>query len=224
MVLSNTDILLHLHHTGKVVIDPFEPKNLSTSSYDVSLGEWYFEETKGYDRQIYNPWSEKETRRVWGEAKKAIPLRKAKPLNYESIEGVNPDDLVILISPGATILAHTLEFIGGRGNITTKMQARSSMGRNFIEVCKCAGWGDVGFINRWTMEITNNSRYHSIPLVVGRRVAQIVFLETNPNVESSYEKEGKYQMGKTLAELKAKWSPEMMLPKLYLDREIHPVE
>ena len=23
------------------------------------------------------------------------------------------------------------------------MKARSSLGRNFIEVCKCAGWGDV---------------------------------------------------------------------------------
>lgn len=58
------------------------------------------------------------------------------------------------------------------------MKARSSLGRNFIEICKCAGWGDVGYVNRWTMEITNNSRYYTIPLVVGRRVAQIVFFET----------------------------------------------
>lgn len=31
-----------------------------------------------------------------------------------------------------------------RKTVTTMMKARSSMGRNFIEVCKCAGWGDIG--------------------------------------------------------------------------------
>lgn len=60
------------------------------------------------------------------------------------------------------------------------MKARSSIGRNFIEVCKCAGWGDVGYINRWTMEITNNSSHYAIPLVVGRRIGQIIFFETGP--------------------------------------------
>jgi hypothetical protein len=40
---------------------------------------------------------------------------------------------------GKTILGHTNEFLGGRGSVTTMMKARSSMGRNFIEVCKCAG-------------------------------------------------------------------------------------
>ena len=29
------------------------------------------------------------------------------------------------------------------------------------------------------MEITNNSRHYSIPLVVGRRVAQIVFFDSD---------------------------------------------
>ena len=90
------------------------------------------------------------------------------------------------------------QYIGGRETVTTMMKARSSMGRNFIAVCKasadlffcnlffvsnhcyqCAGWGDIGYINRWTMEITNNSRYYSIPLVVGRRIAQIVFFDSD---------------------------------------------
>jgi dCTP deaminase len=94
------------------------------------------------------------------------------------LKGIKPSDELIWIFPGETILAHTQQFLGGRKNVTTMMKARSSMGRNFIEVCKCAGWGDVGYYNRWTMEITNNSLHYSIPLVVGRRVAQIVFFET----------------------------------------------
>ena len=111
------------------------------------------------------------------------------------------------------------------------MKARSSLGRNFIEVCKvsvtcypywqqCAGWGDVGYVNRWTMEITNNSRYYSIPLVVGRRIAQIVFFNTEGIVDNSYESSGKYQTSSDTSSLMASWSPREMLPKMYLDKEI----
>jgi hypothetical protein len=65
------------------------------------------------------------------------------------------------------------------------MKARSTWGRNFITVCKCAGWGDVGYVNRWTMEIANSSRNKHIPLVVGRRIAQIVFFEVEPILDQS---------------------------------------
>ena len=122
--------------------------------------------------------------------------------------------------PGETILAHTQEFIGGKNHITTLMKARSSTGRNFIEVCKCAGWGDVGYVNRWTMEITNNSKNYIIPLVVGRRIAQIVFFETGPIREKDYAASGKYASSTNLAELKKSWKPEMMLPRLWADRDI----
>ena len=70
------------------------------------------------------------------------------------------------------------------------------------------------------MELTNNSRHYAIPLVVGRRIAQIIFFETGPILESDYTKTGKYQTVGTLDEMKAAWKPESMLPKLYKDREI----
>lgn len=137
------------------------------------------------------------------------------------LEGIAKDDLIIWISPGETILAHTNEFLGGRKSVTTMMKARSSLGRNFIEVCKCAGWGDVGYVNRWTMEITNNSRHYAIPLVIGRRVAQIVFFDTEGTLEDrSYTDTGKYQSGKDLQKLKEDWRPENMLPRMYNDREV----
>ncbi|MEK9184854.1 MAG: hypothetical protein AAB866_01665, partial [Patescibacteria group bacterium] len=134
--------------------------------------------------------------------------------------GISPEDKIILIEPGETILAHTNEFIGGKNHITTMMKARSSLGRNFIEICKCAGWGDVGYVNRWTMEITNNSRHYAIPLVVGRRVAQIIFFETGEILSGDYTKTGKYQTHQNMAKMKKEWKPESMLPKLYTDRDI----
>ncbi|MDD5152606.1 MAG: hypothetical protein PHS95_01230 [Candidatus Pacebacteria bacterium] len=220
MALSDKTILEQMKK-GDIVIEPFKKENLATSSYDVSLGEWYFrEQPSKYNNLIYNIWSKAHTDHVWGT--KAIRAEKAKEVFKKfkfKWEGIKPNDKVILIQPGETILAHTDEFIGGREHITTMMKARSSLGRNFIEVCKCAGWGDVGYTNRWTMEITNNSRHYAIPIVVGRRIAQIIFFETGPILKSDYTKTGKYQKASSFASMKASWKPEDMLPKLYNDRE-----
>ncbi|MFQ5540695.1 MAG: hypothetical protein ACE5F4_00360 [Candidatus Paceibacteria bacterium] len=221
MALSDKKILERMKN-GSVVIEPFDRKNLSTSSYDVTLGEWYFrEERPEAYKNLYNVYSKSDTSRVWGT--KPVHAEKASKalahFNFK-FEGIAPDDKVILLEPGETILAHTNEFLGGRNEVTTMMKARSSLGRNFIEVCKCAGWGDVGYVNRWTMEITNNSRHYIIPLVVGRRIAQIVFFETGPIQKKDYAAKGKYQTTTDLKKIKKEWRPEMMLPKLWKDRDI----
>jgi dCTP deaminase len=222
MALSDKRILDEMKE-GSIVIEPFDRRNLATSSYDVTLGEYFFIEKhpKHFDH-IYNIYDKSHVDRVWGtEAKIAKSAAHVmRHYNISDWKGIAPEDDIILMAPGETILAHTEEFIGGRDHITTMMKARSSMGRNFISVCKCAGWGDVGYINRWTMEISNVSNKYYIPLVVGRRIAQIVFFETGPILAADYAAGGKYQSGGTLAQLKKSWRPEMMLPKLYTDRDI----
>lgn len=221
MALSDKKIL-EQKEKGDIIIEPFRPENLATSSYDVTLGEWYFREQKPKNFfGVYNIYNQSHTEKVWG----IEPIRAERAgdilnLASEEMQGIDTDDLVIVLEPGETILAHTDEFIGGRNHITTMMKARSSLGRNFIEVCKCAGWGDVGYTNRWTMEITNNSRHYAIPLVVGRRIAQIIFFETGPILEKDYTKAGKYQSNVSLDELRSTWNPQSMLPKLYRDRDI----
>jgi len=222
MALSNQNILEEMKK-GDIIIHPFKKENLATSSYDLTLGEFFFrEQSTKYNHSIYNIWSKSHMEHVWGADKveRAIPAKIAfEKYNFEW-DGILPNDKVIMLRPGETILAHTNEFIGGKNHITTMMKARSSLGRSFIEVCKCAGWGDVGYINRWTMEITNNSKNYIIPLIVGRRIAQLIFFETGPIVGPDYSQTGKYNPGKNLAELKKKWNPSMMLPQLYNDRDI----
>ncbi len=221
MALSDKKILEEFK-LGNIVIEPFDKNNLATSSYDVSLGEFYFRESRPMHLyNIYNIYNKKHTDHVWGttpfKAEKAKDVFRNIKFDYV---GINPDDKIILLEPGETILAHTKEFIGGKHHITTMMKARSSLGRNFIEVCKCAGWGDVGFTNRWTMEITNNSSHYSIPLVVGRRIAQIIFFETGPILKHDYTQSGKYQNTENIKQIKKMWKPDSMLPKLYNDRDI----
>ena len=221
MALSDKKILEHMKR-GTVVIEPFNRKNLSTSSYDVTLGEWYFREQPiKYNHSLYNIWDRRHTEHVWGADKveRAVVAKHAfRKYNFDW-NGISPNDKVILLHPGETILAHTNEFIGGRDEVTTMMKARSSLGRNFIEVCKCAGWGDVGYVNRWTMEITNNSTHYLIPLVVGRRIAQIVFFETGEILKTDYAKAGKYQTETDIKKIKKSWEPQMLIPKLYKDRD-----
>jgi len=220
MALSDRKILKEMK-AGNILISPFKKENLATSSYDVSLGEYYFKEAPPkYHHYLYNIYNKSQTDHVWGV--KPLRAKKAKDI-FEKFKfdyvGISPNDKIILLEPGETILAHTDEFIGGKNHITTMMKARSSMGRNFIEVCKCAGWGDVGYTNRWTMEITNNSSHYAIPLVVGRRIGQIIFFETGPILERDYTKSGKYQAGTTIKDLRKNWKPQDMLPKLFRDRE-----
>ncbi|MDE0243609.1 MAG: hypothetical protein OYG31_02775 [Candidatus Kaiserbacteria bacterium] len=220
MALSDKRILKEME-AGNIIISPFDQTNLSTSSYDVTLGEYYFPEQED-GSTVYNPFSRQDVDRVWGTepmtAKTAEEVFCDTPFVFD---GIAKEDRVILLDPGETILAHTNEFIGGRSRITTMMKARSSLGRNFIEVCKCAGWGDVGYTNRWTMEITNNSRRHSIPLVVGRRIAQIIFIETGEILGDDYTQSGKYQATTDFVEtMQETWDPRAMLPRMYHDREI----
>jgi dCTP deaminase len=221
--LSDKAILRH-KKSGTVIIEPFDKRHLSTSSYDVTLGMNYFREKKPQGSSpILNTYDEEKVRGIW-------ELSRAKTLEQEMDErrlsrkdigkNIKLKDYVIMLHPQETILGHTNEFIGGKDIVTTMMKARSSLGRNFIEVCKCAGWGDVGYTNRWTMEITNNSQYHIIPLVVGRRIGQIVFFETGPILKKDYVQTGKYQSESDLKQIRKLWTPDAMIPKMWKDWEV----
>lgn len=215
--LSDRLILAH-RKAGNVIIEPFKEKNLQSSSYDVSLGRYYYgEQDPGPDFTLFNPYNDDHVQRVWGHYNHAELARnlmeKYHRFPKDEWQGISPDDEVILLAPGKTYLCHTEEFIGFQDVGTTMMKARSTLGRNFIEICKCAGWGDNGYINRWTMEITNNSTKYTIPLVVGTRVAQLVFFYTG-ETDRPYNMFGNYQVGSKLDYIMKNWKPENMLPKL----------
>lgn len=224
-VLSKPEILKH-YKAGNIVITPFNKNNIANSSYDVRLGKYYFRQNPIKHSQILNPFYEKSVRRMYDEVEEAVLVSEIKS-KLNPFHGFSNKDKVILIAPGETILAHTIEYIGGKNGtkdlsaVTTEMRARSSIGRIGISVCKCAGWGDIGYVNRWTMEITNFSNV-IIPLPVGVRIAQIIFHETVtvPDIDKYSDKGGKYQTSNDLKSLIKNWKPEDMLPKLYKDKDL----
>ncbi len=192
--LLNKNQIIQEWKAGNIVIDPFNVKQLNNVSYDITLGEYYYSENDLYSNQYYssyclsnslfNIYDETQVKEVWGTYKKAVSPLSEVWRNYERVDNVkinkniSEDDKIIWISPGETMLCHTNEFIGGRNCITTEMKAKSSIGRCFLSICKCAGWGDIGYVNRWTMEITNHSHGKIIPLVVGRPIGQMIFFKT----------------------------------------------
>lgn len=236
MTILAKPAILSAHRCGDVLIEPFVESNVKNCSVDVTLGCWYWLETSPVrignailptgqlttvvdEDALLNPYDECSVMRAWGE----VPMR-AQPIR-QALPGIPLNTLVIPLHPGQNILAHTHEFIGGTDQrITTMLKARSSIGRNQITICRCAGWGDIGFCNRYVLEISNHGR-RTVVLVVGRRIGQVVFLETTGihDIQDNYHHTGKYQTeslkGRSFAELEERWSPHHMLPQMWRDQE-----
>lgn len=210
-VLSDRDIKREIAAGNIILYDPDNDceSNIQNCSVDVTLGsEFYRNESR---ISYFNPWNEKHVNAYWGKVKQASTICD---ILEEEGSGMKIGDKYIFIKPGESILGHTREFIGGLNHITTMVKARSSMGRSGITICRDAGWGDIGYYNRFTLEITNNGTSPVI-LPVGARVGQIIFLYTGtPN--NTYA--GKYQTGDSLEEVVKNWDPTMMLPRAYLDK------
>ncbi len=201
--------------TGQLVIDPFDPDLLKSSSYDVRLGGNFYVAERGGHRVDFSPYSEEEVKSYYTGPFKAVTHQKwCEDHQRQQFKGIGKEELVIVLAPGECILGHTVEYIGASYGATTMLKARSSLGRINISACDDAGWGDVGYINRWTMEIRNKNKDVWVPLVVGMPIAQMIFLWVAGST-INYGTEGHYQAGVDIAKLKASWKPQQMLPQIY---------
>lgn len=225
-VYSNKQIKQAINY-GHIVFHPYNEKHIAGSSVDVTLGHYFYrtERTKG--RPIYNPFDEADVKRYFEGALKAVPHKVWCDENgIKPLKGIPLNHPVIPVRPGERILAHTHEFIGIKAPGTSTMQARSTWGRNGIAVCLDAGWGDPGYINRWTMEVYNMNQHETVLLPVGERIAQMVFYDTG-SVDSEYKNlSGKYQTNDSLDldMLIKNWRPEHMLPRAFKDTRTLPIK
>lgn len=213
--------------SGHIICHPFVDANVAGSSVDVTLGDWYYRTERTGSSGFYNPFNRLDVDRYFdGPYQAERHDRWARANGRQLFEGIPDDHPIIVLRPGERILAHTHEFIGIKAPGTSTLQARSTWGRNGIAVCLDAGWGDPGYINRWTLEIYNMNQHESVVLPIGERIAQMVFYGTGP-VTGEYKKlSGKYQPGVSanLDTLVQNWRPEQMLPRAYKDQRIKPIK
>jgi deoxycytidine triphosphate deaminase len=218
---------------GHVVCRPLRPENIKPSSIDLTLGEWFWR-CDARPHGVFNPYDEQEVKRYFSGPFQAKPYASVyekiggeswpKPAIHDPwgrkslntchpFNGIPEDWPVIVLRPRERLLAHSHEFVGIRPPGTTMLKARSSSGRIGMKVCDDAGWGDPGYINRWTWEMRNDND-EAIIIPIGERMAQLVFFHTGA-VENPYA--GKYQGASEIDDVIDSWSPKGMLPRNWKD-------
>lgn len=223
-IYGNKDIKAALK-TGKIVCRPLIEENINAASINVTLGRYYYRTEHATDSAFYNPFSKTDVMSYFVGPFEAVEHGAwAEEAKVQLLENIPAEHPVIVLKPGERILAHTHEFIGIKPPGTSNMLARSTWGRNGLAVCFDAGWGDPGYINRWTMELYNLNQHHSMVLPIGECIAQIVFYQTGPVDKDYTQLSGKYQESGELSQLMKNWKPESMLPKAYLDKRHRPLK
>lgn len=182
-----------LWRSGEIVIDPYDEKQVQNSSVDVTLGQFFYGTDKGDGREVLNMF-DPASRAGYFKPFEAIPHQEMldKRNQQRQFAGIPLDALVVVLDPQERVLGHTREAIGIVRGGTTQMQAKSTTGRWGLGVCLDAGWGDEGYVDRWTMELVNMNRKHPIVIVVGMPIAQLIFYKMNLS-ERSYDQGGHYQ-------------------------------
>lgn len=144
---------------GKIKIDPFHPENVNPNSYDLTL---YNEFIK------YGPHSVLSVRSPSDGSNCVIPPSGE------------------LLYPNTLYLFCTNERAGSK-YFVPMINGKSSLARLGISVHQTGGFGDLGFIGRWTLEISV-----VVPVIIfpGMKIAQVSFFR--PCGDKSVQYEGKY--------------------------------
>lgn len=193
--------------SGLIKIGNFEPANLGTNSYDLTLGnDFWLVKWKPIDKLS---WLKSILQRFGYFKGKKLHKPTFQYIHYEDGESVP-------ICNGNTLLARPKELVGTGDGIVVKMKGKSTTRRTGMTVCDDAGLGDLlfGFDNVggvWVSEVTGHvgAWWQPYPyLTVGMPYCQLVFEEATED-DSTYT--GQYG---------GDWGnqnipPHMMLPKIY---------
>ena len=141
-----------------IIIQPFIEANLNPNSYNVTL-----------DNELY----------VYEED--IIDLKK----EYKTKKIVIPEDGLIL-EPNKLYVGRTQEYTETY-NLVPMIDGRSGLGRVGLFTNNSAGFGDVGYKGKWSLQL---SCIHPVKIYPGMKIAQIYYEEITGEVENYH---GKYQ-------------------------------
>lgn len=162
-ILTRNEILRQIEK-GSIVIDPFDPNNVGPNSIDLHLGSRLYK----YDREVLDAEN---------------PTKLIEVLHY----GLKP---CWLLKPGVLYLGSTLEYTETH-DFVPYIDGRSSLGRLGVFAHITAGRGDIGFVGRWTVEI---SVVQPIILYPRKRYFQITYHTVEGNITGNKARyQGRYQ-------------------------------
>lgn len=98
-----------------------------------------------------------------------------------------PHKLPYTIYPSRLYLGHTEEDMGSCHYVPL-LDGRSSWARKGLQIHLTAGFGDLGFVGQWTLEL--NTVANPIHLIAGQRICQVSFWKTQGVIDKLYS--GKY--------------------------------
>lgn len=189
-ILSGSSILYAIE-SGDIEIDPFNASQVNPASYDLTLGSGV---------AVYKEWVSWDDRadelhkmgvRGPRDGSDLTPMRdrvfdvKTEP---EVLEWTIDQERGWVLKPGVCYLMHTHERICTKKYVPI-LDGKSSIGRLFLKVHECAGFGDPGYDGQYTLEVTVQ---HPLRVYSGMRICQIRFHTIDGQVES-YQKKGSYK-------------------------------
>jgi dCTP deaminase len=147
---------------GDITIDPFDGEQLNPNSYDVRLGS----EVLRYKNQGVKDVKNKDD---WKTRSRTISEKQG-----------------IVLEPNQLYLSHTREVVGSSVYVP-QLTGKSSTARTGLSVHVTAGFGDLGYVGQWTLEIVP---YEAVRVYPGMRLGQVYFREVS---DTSVQYNGKYE-------------------------------
>ena len=163
--------IIHQVIMGNIVIDDFKMKNINPNSYNLTLDNVL----KTYNPVYRNPNNPNDTRQY-------LDILKENPYNTYEI----PESGFALL-PGTLYIASTKERVF-TNKFIPEIGGRSSIGRLGVTIHVTAGYGDIGFDGKWTLEIVV---VHPIIIYPNIPICQIDFRP--PCGDTCIQYKGRYQ-------------------------------
>ena len=173
MVLSDRTIRAEID-SGRIVIEPFDPKLIQPSSIDVRV-----------DRRF----------RVFHNAR--YPYIDVRQPMDDLTEAVTvEEDRPFILHPGEFVLGQTLERVTLPNDLVARLEGKSSLGRLGLLIHSTAGFVDSGFSGNLTLELSNVA---NLPITIyhGMPIGQISFMRMDGPVENPYGSRGNKYQGQT---------------------------
>lgn len=159
-MILNGDEIIEAHRQGEICIDPWNEDCVGTNSYDIALHS----ELVIYTTHVLDPKNNNPSKKI-----------------------ILPEDGFILW-PCEFILGATAETVANPSNeLVPMIEGRSSIARLGLSIHETAGFGDIGFAGRWTLEISCRK---PIKLYPGMPIGQLYWIRTHPT-DKRYR--GRYQ-------------------------------